>query len=396
MLSNEVKTVSESQRSAKRAPRLGLLDALRILAALVVVLYHYTAWGHQHWGTPVSEAWPVLSHFTIYGSIGVQLFFLISGFVILMSVQGKGLISFIASRLGRLYPAYWLAVVAAAVLTFGIWPEIRDGRTTEDIAPNLTMAQAGMGVRDLDGVYWTLWVELRFYIILAVLVALRKVTDKVILGLSFLWPVLGVVLHLIEAPKAQEWVMGQYAPLFAIGMIVYLMYRGERTGLRWGLLAFNTVLACYFTGIKGAKDASYLSGMEIPAWHFSLLTLVCVGLLLLCTLTPLRSVHARWMVTAGMLTYPLYLFHQLWGWWLIEIFSGALNKYVLLALTILTMLGLSYVVARFVEKPAGLWLRNEFTRLASTLESTLRTVHRNRRAQAITEPKYLPLWRQIR
>jgi len=50
--------------------------------------------------------------------IGVQLFFLLSGFVILMSVQGKNLIHFIGSRLGRLYPAYWLAVIAAAVLTF--------------------------------------------------------------------------------------------------------------------------------------------------------------------------------------------------------------------------------------------------------------------------------------
>ncbi|WP_347037637.1 acyltransferase family protein [Glutamicibacter halophytocola] len=89
------------------------MDALRITAALIVVFYHYTAWGHDHWGTKAPEFWPVLSEFTRYGQLGVRLFFLISGFVILMSLQGKNVIGFIGSRVGRLYPAYWLAVIAA-------------------------------------------------------------------------------------------------------------------------------------------------------------------------------------------------------------------------------------------------------------------------------------------
>lgn len=390
MLTNELSS------PAKPAPRLGLLDALRIAAALIVVLYHYTAWGHQHWGRDIEQAWPILSQFTIYGSIGVQLFFLISGFVILMSVQGKGLISFLGSRLGRLYPAYWLAVAAAALLTFEIWPDIKDGRTSEDIVPNLTMAQAGMGVRDLDGVYWTLWVELRFYLILAVLVAFRLVSDKIILGLSLLWPLLGLYLHLTGSAKVLEWIMGQYASLFAIGMITFLMYRGKQTPWRWALLGFNAALASYFTGIKGHKDASYLSGVDIPAWHFSLLVLGCIALLLLCALTPLRSIHARWMVTAGMLTYPLYLFHQLWGWWLIERFSAVLNKYALLAITVVTMLMLSYLIARFVEKPVGLWLRNEFIRSASWVSAKLRELVPANGLRATPEQKYQPQWRQIR
>lgn len=396
MLKNEEKSATEGEGTRKRVPRLGLLDALRIAAALLVVLYHYTAWGHQHWGKDVSDAWPILSQFTIYGSIGVQLFFLISGFVILMSVQGKGLIAFIGSRLGRLYPAYWLAVAAAAVLTFGIWPEMRDGRSAGDIAPNLTMAQAGMGVRDLDGVYWTLWVELRFYIILAVLVAFRKVSERAIMALSLIWPLLGVFLHLIDASKAQEWVMGQYAPLFAIGMITFLMYQGKQTSLRWGLIAFNAVLASYYTGVKGHKDASFLSGVDIPAWHFSLLTLGCIAILLLCTLTRLRTVHAKWMVSAGALTYPLYLIHQLWGWWIIELFSAHINKYLLLLLTVLTMLGLSYLVARFVEKPVGLWLRKEFVRGASLLSARLRALAAAGEPKAMPPRKYHPHWHQIR
>lgn len=377
-------------------PRLGLLDALRIVAALVVVLYHYTAWGHNHWGEGALQAWPILSQFTIYGSIGVQLFFLISGFVILMSVQGKGLIQFVGSRLGRLYPAYWLAVAAAALLTFKLWPDAKDGRTEGDIVPNLTMAQAGMGVRDLDGVYWTLWVELRFYVILAVLVAFGLVKDRAILWLSLLWPLLGLYLHITHASKVQEWVMGQYAPLFAIGMVTFLMYQGKQTRWRWLLVVFNAALASYYTGIKGRKDSDFLSGVDIPAWHFSVLALGCIALLLLCTLTPLKGIHARWMVTAGMLTYPLYLFHQLWGWWMIEQFNAVLNKYALLAVTVALMLALAYLVARFIEKPAGLWLRNEFIRSATWLTQKLREIGASTGVRAIPERKYRPVSRQIR
>ncbi|QCY47810.1 Acyltransferase [Glutamicibacter creatinolyticus] len=386
---------NEQPNAIRPAPRLGLLDALRIAAALVVVLYHYTAWGHGYWGAEAVDAWPVLGKFTIYGSIGVQLFFLISGFVILMSIQGKGLIQFLASRLGRLYPAYWLAVIAAALLTFRLWPELKDGRTEGDIVPNLTMAQSGMGVRDLDGVYWTLWVELRFYAILAVLLAFGLAKNRAILALSFAWPLLGVALHLAEADKAQEWVMGQYAPLFSLGMVVYLMYRDRQTPTRWLLVGFNTLLACYFTGLKGAQDSAYLSGVQIPAWHFSLLVLLCIALLLACTLTPLQRIHARWMVTAGMLTYPLYLFHELWGWWIIAHLSPVLNKYVLLVGTVALMLALAYVVARYVEKPAGLWLRNEFTLRATQAVQWARSLAARKPSPVIPERKYLPLSRQI-
>jgi len=381
-------------REPRRTPRLSLLDALRIVAALSVVLYHYTAWGHHHWGDDIGKVFPLLSHFTIYGSLGVQLFFLISGFVILMSVQGKSLIQFIGSRLGRLYPAYWLAVAAAAILTFRIWPEAKDGRTEGDILPNLTMAQTGLGVRDLDGVYWTLWVELRFYLLLAALLAFGMVKDRVILWLSFLWPALGLYLHLAGLDAMNEKIMGQYAPLFSLGMVVYLMYRDRPTPARWLLVGFNSALAAYFTGIKGSRDAAFLSGVDVPAGHFSLLVLLCIGLLLACTLTPLRFVHARWMGTAGMLTYPLYLFHELWGWWIIDKLSRYVDKYVLLAGTVALMLGLAYVVARFVEKPAGLWLRCEFIRTANAAVAWARAAGSRGATTVLPERKYLPLSRQ--
>ncbi|MHA7157099.1 acyltransferase family protein [Glutamicibacter endophyticus] len=342
----------------EKVARLGLLDGLRITAALTVVFYHYTAWGHSHWGTKAPDAWPILSEITRYGSIGVQLFFLISGFVILMSVQGKSVLQFVASRAGRLYPAYWLAVLAAAVLTFILWPEASDGRTTGDILPNLTMMQTAMDVRDLDGVYWTLWAELRFYFLLGIMLALGWTKSHHIMLLSVLWPAVGLYFKFTGATTSMEWVLGQYSSLFCIGMLLFVIYTEGSSLTRWLLIGVNTLIASYHTGLKGAFDSSYLSGLEVPAWHFALLCTLCVAVVALCTVTPLNRVYSRWLVFAGSLTYPLYLIHELWGWWIIESLHLKINQYILLPLTIAIVLLVAYLISRFVEKPAGLLLRN--------------------------------------
>lgn len=370
---------SKTIKSETAAPRLGLLDGLRIVAALLVVLYHYTAWGHNYWGGNAPEMWPVLSSVTVYGQLGVQLFFLISGFVILMSLQGRNVIQFISSRIGRLYPAYWLAVIAAAILCFVIWPHVGEGRTLGDILPNLTMMQNGFGFQDLDGVYWTLWVELRFYVLLGVMLALGLAKDRYILILSVLWPSVGLLLHFTTYNKLQEWIAGEYAALFAAGMVLFLIHKQGHSVLKWAVVAFNTCVAAYFTGIKGSEDALNLSQMQIPAWHYQLIVILCVAALALVTLSPLSKIESKWLVVAGSLTYPLYLFHEIWGWWIINQLHPTVNKYVLLLGTISFMLAIAWLVARFVEKPLGIRLRN-----ATNTSLTALSVWGRRRGAQIT------------
>ena len=386
---------SDTIQPRQPAPRLGLLDGLRITAAVVVVLYHYTAWGHNFWGQYAPDTWPALSTVTRYGQIGVQLFFLISGFVILMSMQGKSVIQFIGSRVGRLYPAYWVAVLAAALLSFVFWPSIADGRTPADILPNLTMMQTAFEVRHLDGVYWTLWVELRFYILLGIMLLCGLVKNKSIMLLSVLWPALGLYLHFTSYVKLQDWIAGPYAALFAAGMVLYLIYRDGHSLLRWFVVAFNTVIAAYFTGLKGSEDALQLSNMHVPAWHFQALIVLCVGLLALCTLTPLKHIRAKWLAVAGSLTFPLYLFHQLWGWWIIEQLHGQVNKYVLLTGTVAVLMLWSYAVVRFIEKPLGLRLRNA-TIAGLTKAKTATQKIFAKPPVAIPESKYQQSWPQSR
>src|ERR1019366_5159909 len=94
--------------------RLYEIDLLRITAALAVVLYHYTFSGYA--GHLTSIAFPALSHVTRYGYLGVDMFFTISGFVVLLSAWGRRPHEFVISRIVRLYPAYWVAVTITAIV----------------------------------------------------------------------------------------------------------------------------------------------------------------------------------------------------------------------------------------------------------------------------------------
>ncbi|MGO4424485.1 acyltransferase family protein, partial [Streptomyces sp. MCAF7] len=105
----------EGSRPSRGAPvRLRALDGLRLLAALMVAAYHYGGRGgeiSQAWGSSPREQFPTASTYFAYGCLGVQIFFVISGFVICMSGWGRPLRSFFASRVSRLYPAYWAAIL---------------------------------------------------------------------------------------------------------------------------------------------------------------------------------------------------------------------------------------------------------------------------------------------
>ncbi len=107
------------QESRKAPTRFYEIDLLRFLAALSVVIYHYT---FRAYGVGNLSPIPYLemSRFTRYGYLGVELFFIISGYVILLSVQGKTVRQFFISRVQRLYPAFWVACTLT-FLVVRIW-----------------------------------------------------------------------------------------------------------------------------------------------------------------------------------------------------------------------------------------------------------------------------------
>jgi peptidoglycan/LPS O-acetylase OafA/YrhL len=119
--------------------RLHEIDLLRFGAALSVVAYHYlfSAYGGGH--SPL--AFPAAGQIARYGYLGVDLFFVISGFVVLMTAWDRPPRSFIVSRVVRLYPAYWIAVSATTLVSIVAGDE-RYHVTAAQYLANLTMLNA--------------------------------------------------------------------------------------------------------------------------------------------------------------------------------------------------------------------------------------------------------------
>jgi len=331
-------------------PRLLLLDCLRLAAALGVVAYHYTAvFGNLFWGVPSREVFPKLSTVTAYGAMGVQLFFIISGFVILMSAHGRSVGQFAASRISRLFPAYWTAVILAAFLLLAVTHGDMNNVTWTDALLNLTMLQQSVGVSSMDGVFWTLWVELLFYVTIGFFLW-RGMTHQRLLAFVFLWPLLGMLSIQSDSKLLETLLIPDYSPLFAVGIGLYLVHSQGHSLVRWLAIGVNTLLACHQTADRFLPAMSQSTGHPLRPETAWLVIFGFVAIVSLVTTTPLRHAGWKWMSIAGALTYPLYLVHEMWGWWIIKNLHGALGPWPTVAIALAFSLTLAWLIHRIIER----------------------------------------------
>ena len=125
-----------------KAHRFEELDAFRGVAALAVVFFHYTGyivkWGH----------FGDFPYYFTLGERGVQLFFMVSGFVIYFTLErSKTLTDFAFSRFSRLYPTYWASLALWAIFTVAV---MHKQLWLTGFAINTTMLQKFVGMKDMD------------------------------------------------------------------------------------------------------------------------------------------------------------------------------------------------------------------------------------------------------
>ncbi|MEW2549476.1 acyltransferase [Streptomyces sp. NPDC047002] len=360
-----------------RGGRLRALDGLRLVAALMVALYHYggrdgdvsTAWG----SSPATQ-FPSLHQWFAYGPLGVQIFFVISGFVICMSGWGRSLAVFFASRAARLMPAYWCAVVLITVV-FALPGVVYKTVSASDALLNLTLLQMPAGGQRVIGVDWTLWAEIRFYALFAVCVVLPGVTRRRVVLFGALWTLGAVLADAADSALLEQVLMPEYAPFFVGGMGLYLVHRNHRDPLGWGLAGAGFLLGQHYA----------VAGLWHPASHFGyrhttvIIAIVALGFAAVAAvaLDRLRWAHWGWLTTAGALTYPFYLVHEHLGWVVI----GGLHRTLglpaaaTLPLTVLAMLLLAWLLHRLAERPLTPWLRTRLARAAARPAGPPRGAH---------------------
>ncbi|MFF3862612.1 acyltransferase family protein [Streptomyces sp. NPDC002209] len=338
----------------------------------MVVFHHYVGFGgnaeasKNAWTKPVDVVFPAASWLASYTWTGVEFFFVISGFVICMSSWGRSLGDFFTSRVVRLYPAYWFAVLATtAVVT--LWPLVVQPLGLKDVLLNLTMLQEPFRVASADAVYWTLWVEIRFYLLFA-LVVWKGVTYRRVVLFCALWTVASVLVTAGRAPFADYIVMPEYSPYFIAGVAMYLMHRFRPTLLLWGIVAISWLFSVRQVALYNDALAVSLGRTMDAKPAIALMTLGYLVMLALA-LGRLNWVRGKWLTVAGATTYPLYLLHEHIGWTGIRLLRNHLSPWALVAVMTLGMVVAAWLVHRFIERPLSTVLKRGLTRGVASLRA---------------------------
>ncbi|MGW7262415.1 acyltransferase family protein [Streptomyces sp. NPDC054842] len=335
------------------APRLRALDGLRLVAALMVAGYHYGGRDGEiarAWGSSPKVQFPSLHEWFAYGCLGVQVFFVISGFVICMSGWGRTLRAFFASRASRLLPSYWAAVILVTAV-FALPVVAYRAVSPSDALVNLTMLQQPLGVDRVLGVCWTLWAEVRFYALFALCIVLPGANRRRVILFCAGWTLAAAIAQSAHQPMLDVVLMPEYAPFFVGGVGLYLVHRDRRDAYAWGIVGVSWLLGQHYAVAQlwHAPNPDFFSFRT----SYGIVLVVTLGYLAVAAIALgwLGWANWRWLTVAGALTYPFYLIHEHLGWVAVETYHRTLHlpSYATLPLTVVTMLVLAWLLNHFVE-----------------------------------------------
>jgi peptidoglycan/LPS O-acetylase OafA/YrhL len=224
--------VVPAQTVAPGPHRLASLDALRGAAAVYVMVYHYTEVFDNYYGQQ-----PAIPFWVRYGGMPVYLFFMVSGFVIFMTLEKtKTWQDFAVARFARLFPAYWTCMLLTFAATHALG---LPGRTygLKELFVGTTMLQRFFGVEPIDTVYWSLTVEILFYAAMMglFLTGLLKHIQWALVG----WLALSIAFPEVHGHEARDIVFALkkvgilwFIPWFAAGIVFYRYWK--RRNMEWG------------------------------------------------------------------------------------------------------------------------------------------------------------------
>jgi peptidoglycan/LPS O-acetylase OafA/YrhL len=313
-----------------------MIDMMRFFAALIVVLFHLNQ------AIPHVDNW--YRNLVKYGWLGVPMFFVISGYCIVISAYNSTSVKdFLARRFFRIFPPYWLSIII--VLFAACFQKLYIGsnavhyipRNMTDILATITLTTTPLtNVHGMNWVYWTLTCELFFYLtICLVLLFNKKLIVYFLMAISLLAAILPLqnsgILFFID-----QW------PAFGLGFCIYYFFKASNA-LSWlcfGVLLLINLFALY------AK-----SGLSSAA----IVTLTTFGLIFISHYV---KSPANIFSKLGQHSYSVYLIHVPVGVYIIGLFE---SKYIqqnaffnfIYDLTIYAFISIvAWLIYNHVEKPS--------------------------------------------
>ena len=352
--------------------RFPLLDLARIVAALAVVFFHWCfLFGVDAPATQL-RPWPEFYAWSKYGHLGVQLFFMISGFLVLQTAYSKTVATFIRARAVRLYPAF-VACCTLSYLLISLIPN--EPHSVLTLLYNLTMLNGvvdpfrGVAPTYIDGSYWTLALEWKFYVLIALLIATRQLSR--VERCLWLWLVASCVYFIYPSAWLELLCLTPWNAYFVGGAA---FFRGRTQG--WTVSRCALVFgALIFGALQAGRQSEELAAMYnvefdkfvSVAWIAAFFALF---FLLTNPATRFNRSAIRLLTLAGALSYPIYLLHLRLGAAAVRAFWTPGDRFLLLVAMLAALMLAAYVVHRFVERPVWRVLHRRSVRVDKGISST--------------------------
>ncbi|PPF81344.1 acyltransferase [Subtercola sp. Z020] len=322
-----------AQPAATAQKKIAFLEAVRGVAAVIVVLQHILAAQ-----VPMFETWS--REYLDLGRVGVVAFFVVSGYVIPLSLERQSARVFVLRRVFRLFPLYWVSL-GAFLLLAGLAPQTGAVDPTPVVLiANVLMIQGLTPLLTIVPTAWTLGIELLFYVQELTAAMARRLAAAVYLG--YVWLGIFVVAELVC--RIQQVDLPTTLPLLlytaAIGQALYLRDKHGRRAWQ-ALVASGLILVPIFTFVGGKHDP------EWPPFNYSLSFLVGLLLFAVFYIFTRGQLHPI-LVWLGAVSYALYLIHPLV--YRLVALTGV-NPVVCIAGSVVLSLGAAWVLHRTIELP---------------------------------------------
>jgi peptidoglycan/LPS O-acetylase OafA/YrhL len=324
-------STTDETASPTAPDRLATVDALRGLAALAVVWMHIT---NAHPSFPAS---PWLRASGAWGWLGVESFFVISGFVLPLTMHRGGYRlhdagRFLARRLIRLHPAYLVSIAVTLALWWlsSLSPNFdRQPPGATQLLLHLAYLPRFFGYDWVNTVYWTLGIEFQFYVLMACAMPLL-IHGALSVRLGAIAVAAG--LSLVDSP---DFLVSRYLVVFAMGTTAFLMTSGA---------------------IARAAGIAVVTALGVVAWITHGLPVALVAAATAALVAFDIGAIGRPVLSVGALSYSLYLIHGPVGGRVVNLGArysdGPAAELLVTLLAVLLSLIAAYVLYRLVEQPS--------------------------------------------
>ena len=375
--------------------RIGILDGFRTVAILAVMLFHY----YSRWIPPWNSVslYPYGDKYNYFGLgyLGVQFFFIISGFVIFYTLEQTPVFGdFWKKRLIRLYPA--LLIISVIIFVFflafdgsNVFPESHSIYNFQFsltfINPtlfNLLFHPHHFVFYYLNGSFWSLWPEVQFYVLASILFYLNKekfTRNFLVLSiivvvanwamLHLFWKVYHVSTIKAMSPEllahpfmkyvwycfVEVFSLPQYLVHFALGITYYLLYQDKHKGIKPSWFIMGTILILFVFQCESVTN-------DIRVVY------ILMNLAFLCFIyfpDVLRIFENKYIAGIGVVSYIVYLFHENIGVFLIYTvgpYMGSLAV-ILPMILIVFFIVISNLYNKYIDFKVGKFLKKKLLKI---------------------------------